>query len=177
MVCTGARSEKDSRNAVLRVVKELKKGGIIIIGKPDVKVVTYNERLTPQNAIEIFQNFDIVLDGSDNFPTKYLVNDACVLLKKPNVYGSIFRFEGQATVFAYEDGPRYRCPGGRWRNALGRPEAALKDLPLPILHVKISANMERQESPQRRYGRERLCPHCGIRVAQRPAPVSLAVGR
>ena len=64
---------------------------------------------TSENAFEILEDYDIVVDGTDNFPTRYLVNDACVLLKKPNVYGSIFRFEGQATVFAYEDGPCYRC--------------------------------------------------------------------
>ena len=65
--------------------------------------------LTSENALEILKDYDIVVDGTDNFPTRYLVNDACVLLGKPNVYGSIFRFEGQATVFAYEGGPCYRC--------------------------------------------------------------------
>ncbi len=65
--------------------------------------------LTSENALEIFRDYDIVVDGTDNFPTRYLVNDACVLLGKPNVYGSIFRFEGQATVFATKDGPCYRC--------------------------------------------------------------------
>ena len=65
--------------------------------------------LSSENALEIFKDYDIVVDGTDNFPTRYLVNDACVLLNKPNVYGSIFRFEGQATVFAYEGGPCYRC--------------------------------------------------------------------
>ena len=77
---------------------------------PDVKVVTYNERLTPQNALEIFQDFDIVLDGSDNFPTKYLVNDACYFAGKPNIYGGVFQFEGQASVFfPKEGGPCLRC--------------------------------------------------------------------
>ena len=73
---------------------------------PDRQV---RDRLTSENALEILKDYDIVVDGTDNFPTRYLVNDACVLLKKPNVYGSIFRFEGQATVFAYEGGPCYRC--------------------------------------------------------------------
>ena len=76
---------------------------------PDLKVVKYETRLTSQNAMEIFAGFDIVADGTDNFPTRYLVNDACVLSGKPNVYGSIFRFEGQASVFATEAGPCYRC--------------------------------------------------------------------
>ncbi len=65
--------------------------------------------LSSENALDIFKDYDIMVDGTDNFPTRYLVNDACVLLGKPNVYGSIFRFEGQATVFAYEGGPCYRC--------------------------------------------------------------------
>ena len=70
---------------------------------------SYEVALTSENALEILKDYDIVVDGTDNFPTRYLVNDACVLLGKPNVYGSIFRFEGQATVFAYEGGPCYRC--------------------------------------------------------------------
>jgi adenylyltransferase/sulfurtransferase len=65
--------------------------------------------LSSENALDILKDYDIIVDGTDNFPTRYLVNDACVLLGKPNVYGSIFRFEGQATVFAYEGGPCYRC--------------------------------------------------------------------
>lgn len=76
---------------------------------PNVTVDKYDVGLTSENALEILAPYDLVIDGTDNFPTRYLVNDACVLLKKPNVYGSIFRFEGQATVFAYEDGPCYRC--------------------------------------------------------------------
>ncbi|MDZ8186781.1 MAG: molybdopterin-synthase adenylyltransferase MoeB [Nostoc sp. ChiSLP02] len=75
---------------------------------PHCQVDLYETRLSSENALEIFQPYDIVVDGTDNFPTRYLVNDACVLLNKPNVYGSIFRFEGQATVFNYEDGPNYR---------------------------------------------------------------------
>lgn len=77
---------------------------------PDVKVVTYNERLTSENALEIIRDFDIVLDGSDNFPTKYLVNDACYFAGKPHVYGGVFQFEGQASVFhPKEGGPCLRC--------------------------------------------------------------------
>lgn len=77
---------------------------------PGVEVVIHNTRLTSENAIEIIQQYDIVVDGTDNFPTRYLTNDACVLLRKPNVYGSIFRFEGQASVFApHLGGPCYRC--------------------------------------------------------------------
>jgi adenylyltransferase/sulfurtransferase len=76
---------------------------------PHLQVDKYDVPLTSENALDILRDYDIVIDGTDNFPTRYLVNDACVLLKKPNVYGSIFRFEGQATVFAYEDGPCYRC--------------------------------------------------------------------
>jgi molybdopterin/thiamine biosynthesis adenylyltransferase/rhodanese-related sulfurtransferase/molybdopterin converting factor small subunit len=76
---------------------------------PNIRIDKYDTGLTSDNAFEILRDYDIVIDGTDNFPTRYLVNDACVLLKKPNVYGSIFRFEGQATVFAFEDGPCYRC--------------------------------------------------------------------
>src|SRR4051794_28583028 len=76
---------------------------------PFVKLERHEVPLTSENAMEIIKDYDIVVDGTDNFPTRYLVNDACVLLNKPNVYGSIFRFEGQATVFAYEGGPCYRC--------------------------------------------------------------------
>ena len=76
---------------------------------PNVKVVRHEVALTSENALDILKDYDIVADGTDNFPTRYLVNDACVLLGKPNVYGSIFRFEGQASVFATEDAPCYRC--------------------------------------------------------------------
>ena len=77
---------------------------------PGVEVIVHNTRLTSENAIEIIKHYDIVVDGTDNFPTRYLTNDACVLLKKSNVYGSIFRFEGQASVFApHLGGPCYRC--------------------------------------------------------------------
>lgn len=77
---------------------------------PNVEVVLHNTRLSSDNALEIIGQYDIVVDGTDNFPTRYLTNDACVLLKKPNVYGSIFRFDGQASVFApHLGGPCYRC--------------------------------------------------------------------
>src|ERR1700739_3404358 len=76
---------------------------------PNVKVVGYETRLNSENAFEILKDYDVVADGTDNFPTRYLVNDACVLLGKPNAYGSIFRFEGQASVFATKEGPCYRC--------------------------------------------------------------------
>jgi adenylyltransferase/sulfurtransferase len=76
---------------------------------PDVKVIPYQDKLTSANILEIIKNYDIVVDGSDNFPTRYLVNDACVLANKPNVHGSIFQFEGQATVFYPGKGPCYRC--------------------------------------------------------------------
>src|SRR5918993_1991207 len=76
---------------------------------PNVEVRVHEEALTSENALEIFVDYDVIVDGTDNFPTRYLVNDACVLLNKPNVYGSIFRFEGQASVFYAEEGPCYRC--------------------------------------------------------------------
>jgi sulfur-carrier protein adenylyltransferase/sulfurtransferase len=76
---------------------------------PALTVVKHETMLTSANALEIIKDYDVVADGTDNFPTRYLVNDACVLLGKPNAYGSIFRFEGQASVFATEDGPCYRC--------------------------------------------------------------------
>ena len=76
---------------------------------PNVRIETYETRLSSENALEILHEYDVVVDGTDNFPTRYLVNDACVLLGKPNVYGSIFRFEGQASVFWAEKGACYRC--------------------------------------------------------------------
>src|SRR5437667_4686389 len=76
---------------------------------PEVKIETHETALSSQNALDLFQPYDIIVDGTDNFPTRYLVNDACVLLGKPNAYGSIFRFEGQASVFGTKEGPCYRC--------------------------------------------------------------------
>jgi len=76
---------------------------------PDVKVNSINGHLNSGNAMEIIKGYDVVVDGSDNFPTRYMVNDACVFLNKPNIHGSIFRFEGQVTVFKPDEGPCYRC--------------------------------------------------------------------
>jgi adenylyltransferase/sulfurtransferase len=76
---------------------------------PTAKIITHEMPLKSSNALEIFANYDIIVDGADNFPTRYLVNDACVISGKPNAYGSIFRFDGQASVFAVKGGPCYRC--------------------------------------------------------------------
>ncbi len=76
---------------------------------PNVEIETHEIALSSQNALRLFEPYDVIVDGTDNFPTRYLVNDACVLLGKPNAYGSIFRFEGQASVFGTKDGPCYRC--------------------------------------------------------------------
>ncbi len=76
---------------------------------PDIRIDTFETHLSSENALDIMRDYDIIVDGTDNFPTRYLVNDACVILGKPNVYGSIFRFEGQITIFGYPDGPCYRC--------------------------------------------------------------------
>ncbi|MFW9777893.1 MAG: molybdopterin-synthase adenylyltransferase MoeB [Candidatus Heimdallarchaeota archaeon] len=81
----------------------------ILAINPEIKVITHEKELASENALDIIKNYDIVADGTDNFPTRYLINDACVLLGKPNVYASIFRFEGQASVFYAEKGPCYRC--------------------------------------------------------------------
>ena len=93
----GRSKTESARDALVRI-------------NPEVEICLHEERLTGQNALEIIRPYDIVVDGTDNFPTRYLTNDACVLLRKPNVYGSIFRFEGQASVFApHLGGPCYRC--------------------------------------------------------------------
>jgi molybdopterin/thiamine biosynthesis adenylyltransferase/rhodanese-related sulfurtransferase len=76
---------------------------------PDIQIDTFETHLSSENALDILKDYDFIVDGTDNFPTRYLVNDASVLLGTPNVYGSIFRFEGQVTVFGYPDGPCYRC--------------------------------------------------------------------
>ena len=76
---------------------------------PEIEIRTHEVALSSQNALQLFEPYDVIVDGTDNFPTRYLVNDACVLLGKPNAYGSIFRFEGQASVFATKEGPCYRC--------------------------------------------------------------------
>jgi adenylyltransferase/sulfurtransferase len=76
---------------------------------PNIRVVPHETALNSSNALDIFRDYDIIVDGADNFPTRYLVNDACVLSGKPNVYGSIFRFDGQVSIFATKNGPCYRC--------------------------------------------------------------------
>ena len=76
---------------------------------PEIKIIQHNVTLTSKNALEIIKDYDVVTDGTDNFQTRYLINDACVLLGKPNVYGSIYKFEGQVSVFATKEGPCYRC--------------------------------------------------------------------
>ncbi len=76
---------------------------------PGIELKSFEERLSSENVERLFRDFDIIVDGSDNFPTRYLVNDACVLQKKPNVHGSVYRFEGQVTVFWAGQGPCYRC--------------------------------------------------------------------
>ncbi|MCA9785504.1 MAG: HesA/MoeB/ThiF family protein, partial [Candidatus Cloacimonetes bacterium] len=76
---------------------------------PEIEVVVHEQRLEAANALELMTPWDVILDGTDNFPTRYLVNDCCVLLGKPNCYGSIFRFDGQASVFCHDGGPCYRC--------------------------------------------------------------------
>jgi len=81
----------------------------VVALNPNVQVDTYEEALSSENAMRLFKGYDVILDGTDNFPTRYLVNDACVISGIPNAYGSIFRFEGQASVFATKDGPCYRC--------------------------------------------------------------------
>jgi adenylyltransferase/sulfurtransferase len=97
-------STKDVGRSKLASAKERLEGL-----NPFVKIETHELQLASENALALFAQYDIVVDGTDNFPTRYLVNDACVLTGKPNVYGSIFRFEGQASVFAVKDGPCYRC--------------------------------------------------------------------
>ena len=76
---------------------------------PDVQVITYQERLSSTNVLQLFEQYDLIIDGCDNFPTRYLINDSCVILNKPSVHGSIFQFEGQVTVFYPGQGPCYRC--------------------------------------------------------------------
>jgi adenylyltransferase/sulfurtransferase len=96
---TGTIGELKTRSAERRI-RDL---------NPEVRVERIEDRLTSSNALELVRRYDLILDGSDNFPTRYLVNDACVLTKRPYVYGSIFRFEGQVSIFAAADGPCYRC--------------------------------------------------------------------
>lgn len=95
---------RDVKRPKLEVAKER-----LTAMNPHIEVETYETRLTSENALEIMADYDVIVDGTDNFPTRYLVNDACVFLKKPNVYGSIFRFDGQVSVFDAQRGPCYRC--------------------------------------------------------------------
>ncbi|MEM4297290.1 MAG: molybdopterin-synthase adenylyltransferase MoeB, partial [Nitrososphaerota archaeon] len=95
---------KDVKRSKLEVAKER-----LTALNPHIEVETYETRLTSENAMDILGDYDVIVDGTDNFPTRYLVNDACVFLKKPNVYGSIFRFDGQVSVFDAQRGPCYRC--------------------------------------------------------------------
>ena len=97
-----------STNSVGQNKAEAAKNRLVELN-PHVKFVTFQKRLEASNALDIISDFDIVIDGSDNFSTRYLVNDACVFLNKPFVYGSIFKFEGQLSVFNYKNGPTYRC--------------------------------------------------------------------
>ncbi len=97
-------TSKDVKRPKLEVAKER-----LTAMNPYIEVETYEVKLTSENALEIMKDYDVIVDGTDNFPTRYLVNDACVLLGKPNVYGSIFRFDGQVSVFDARRGPCYRC--------------------------------------------------------------------
>jgi molybdopterin/thiamine biosynthesis adenylyltransferase/rhodanese-related sulfurtransferase len=107
--------ESNLQRQVLYTIEDIGKPKVdmakkhLIAQNPHIKINTYFESLTKENALLIFEDYDIIVDGSDNFATRYLVNDACVLTDKPLVYGSIFKFEGQVTVFNYKNGPNYRC--------------------------------------------------------------------
>src|SRR5690606_792710 len=86
----------------------------------EIDIIAYAEKLTYQNALELFENYDIIVDGTDNFETRYLINDACIITNKPLVFGSIYKFEGQVSVFNYQSGPSYRClfPNPPQKNAV-----------------------------------------------------------
>lgn len=108
---------------------------------PEIQVVTYNTTLSSKNALEIIGEYDLVVDGTDNYPTRYLINDACVLLGKPLVYGSIFQFEGQASVFYAGEGPCYRCL---------YPEPRRRGWYLPVPKAALSACCRGLSAPFRR---------------------------
>ena len=107
--------ESNLQRQVLYSVSDIRKSKVdaaiekISSQNPHIRLTGYKERLTSANALKIIAGYDIVVDGSDNFPTRYLVNDACVMLNKPLVFGSVFKFEGQISVFNYKNGPTYRC--------------------------------------------------------------------
>ena len=153
---------------------------------PHVKLELHATRLTAANALTIIREYDIVLDGTDNFATRYLVNDACVLLARPNVYGSIFRFDGQASVFATEDGPCYRClypepppPGlvpscaeggvlGVLPGLVGTMQAAeaiklVLGIGTPLIGRLLLVNSLDAEFRAVRVRRDPKCPACGTR--------------
>lgn len=152
---------------------------------PNVEVVVHNTRITSENAFEIIEPYDVVVDGTDNFPTRYLTNDACVLLKKANVYGSIFRFEGQASVFApHLGGPCYRClypepppPGmvpscaeggvlGVLPGIIGCIQATeilklILDRGKPLINRLLMFNALDMKFKELKLRRDPLCPICG----------------
>jgi len=152
-------------------------------------VQTYEARFTSANALEIAADYDLVIDGTDNFPTRYLVNDACVILGKPNVYGSIFRFEGQASVLATETGPCYRClfrdpppPGlvpscaeggvlGVLPGLIGVIQATeaiklLTGIGEPLVGRLLLVDALRMQFRTLKIHRDPLCPACGTREIQ-----------
>ena len=156
---------------------------------PHVNVERFDTQLTSANALDIVREFDVVLDGSDNFPTRYLVNDACVLTGRPNIYGSVFRFEGQASVFATEAGPCYRClfrepppPGlvpscaeagvlGVLPGLIGTIQAteALKivlGIGEPLIGRLLLVDARRLDFRTVRLRRDPLCPACGTHELQ-----------
>lgn len=156
---------------------------------PHVNVERFDTQLTSANALDIVREFDLVLDGSDNFPTRYLVNDACVLTGRPNIYGSVFRFEGQASVFATEAGPCYRClfrepppPGlvpscaeagvlGVLPGLIGTIQAteALKivlGIGEPLIGRLLLVDARRLDFRTVRLRRDPLCPACGTHELQ-----------
>ena len=161
---------------------------------PNLNVVKYNTMLNSDNALEIFKDFDIIADGTDNFQTRYLVNDACILTGKPNAYGSIFRFEGQASVFATETGPCYRClypeppppglvpllRGGRRSRHPPRPRRHHPGHGGHQAHPRHRRHPRRPSPPDRRPGYELPHPQAPqkpglprLRHSPPPSPISL----
>ena len=151
---------------------------------PDVEVIPYTDRISSENALELIEKYDLVLDGCDNFPTRYLINDVCVMLGKPNVHGSIFQFEGQATDFAPGKGPCYRClyplpppPGmapscqeagvlGVLPGIVGNVQAietikVLLDIGEPLIGQLLLFNALNMEFKKLKLRRDPECPICG----------------